>query len=93
MEQQLIKNLNEIQIGDEIIISSYSNLKYLRIVQIPKKKDGSRFKVSIKKMQRRNGNYSWTVNSFEQNIEEHNSVVYQELYGRDVFLVKRKNNN
>lgn len=90
MEQRLIKP-NEIEIGDEIIISCHSELKYLKIVGIPKKKDGTRFKCSIKQIQRTSGNYNWAVNSFEQDVQQHNRVIYQDLYGRHIFLVKREN--
>ena len=90
MNQRLIKSLDEIQVGDEIIISAYSALKYLKVVRLPKKKDSTRFKVSLKRMQRGNGNWSWTVNMFEQKTEEHNTFVYQDLSNRDVFLVKRE---
>ena len=92
MEQRLIKSLDELQVGDEIIISNYSYLKYLKIIQLPRKKDSSRFKVSIKRIQRTSGNFSWTENSFEQNTDEHNHIMYQDLYNRHIFLVKRKNN-
>ena len=40
-ELKLIK-VNELEIGDEIIISSYSNLKYLKVVKLPKLKSSNR---------------------------------------------------
>ena len=92
MEQKLIQ-VSEIELGDEIIISSNSGLKYLKIVQIPRKAESCRFKCSIKQMQRTSGNYHWTVNQFEQDATQHNHVLHQDLYGRDIFLVKRENNN
>ena len=36
-ELKLIK-VNELEVGDEIIISSYSNLKYLKVLKLPKLK-------------------------------------------------------
>ena len=39
-ELKLIK-ISELEIGDEIIISSYSNLKYLKVIKLPKLKTGS----------------------------------------------------
>ena len=36
-ELKLIK-VSELEVGDEIIISSYSNLKYLKVVKLPKLK-------------------------------------------------------
>ena len=92
MEQRLVQ-INELQIGDEIIISCYSQLKHLKIVGIPKKKKSTRFKCSIKQIQRTSGNYNWTMNQFEQDVTQHNHVLYQDLYSRDIFLVKRENNN
>lgn len=89
MEQRLVKT-DELQVGDEIIISCHSGLKYLRIVQIPRNKDSSRFKCSIKQLQRTSGSFNWTVNQFEQDVTQHNHVLYQDLYRRDIFLVKRE---
>jgi hypothetical protein len=92
MEQKLIQ-VSEVKIGDEIIISAYSNLKYLKVLRIPIKVDSTTFKVSLKRDQRNNGNYSWIVNNFEKDVAKHNDVMYQDLGGRDIFLVKRENNN
>jgi hypothetical protein len=93
MEQRLIKSLDEIKINDEIIISAYSNLKYLKVLRLPLKKDSTTFKVSLKRMQRGNGNWTWNVNMFEQDVAQHNHVMYQCLASRDVFLIKREENN
>jgi hypothetical protein len=93
MEQQLIKSLDEIQVGDELIISAYSALKYIKVLRIPIKKDSTRFKVSLCRKQRTSGAWSWTVNMFEQDVTKHNHVMYQDLCSRDVFLVKREKNN
>jgi hypothetical protein len=93
MEQQLIKSLDEIQVGDEIIISANSNLKYLKVLRLPIKKDSTTFKVSLKREDRGGPGWSWKVNVFEQEISEHNEVMYQDLRYRDIFLVKRENNN
>lgn len=90
MEQRLINSLDEIKIDDEIIISANSNLKYLKVLRLPLKKDSTTFKVSLRRMQRRNANWTWNVNIFEQDVAQHNYVIYQNLYGRDVFLVKRE---
>jgi hypothetical protein len=89
MEQKLIQT-SEIEIGDEIIISCQTELKYLKIVQIPRKAGSTRFKCSIKEMQRSSGNYNWSVYAFEQDVTQHNKVIYQDLYRRHIFLVKRK---
>jgi hypothetical protein len=92
MEQRLI-TIDEIQVGDEVIISSHSSLKYLKILRLPVKKDSSTFKCSIKRMQRTSGHWNWGINSFEQDVTQHNHVFYQNFYDRDIFLVKRENNN
>ena len=92
MENRLIQ-FNEIEVGDEIIISAHSELKYLKVLRLPRKVDSRTFKVSLRRDQRGNGNWKWLVNSFEQDVEKHNDVMYQNLGGRDIFLVKRENNN
>lgn len=76
MEQRLIK-IDEIQVGDEIIISCHSYLKYLKIIRLPIKKNSTTFKVS-------------KCNDFEQDVEKHDKITYQDLYYRDIFLVKRE---
>ena len=90
MENRLIE-IQDLKVGDEIIISCYSQLKYLKIVRIPKNKESTRFKCSIKQMQRTSGNYTWGVNCFEQDITQHNKVIYQDLNERQIWLVKREN--
>lgn len=89
MENRLIQ-FNEVEVGDEIIISAHSDLKYLKVLTVPRKVDSTTFKVSLKRDQRGNGNWSWLVNSFEQDVEKHNNIMYQNLAGRDIFLVKRE---
>jgi hypothetical protein len=93
MEQKLITNLDEIEIGDEIIISAYSDLKYLKVLRLPSKKGGTTFKVSLRRDIRTNGTWKWKVRTFEQDVTKHNNIMYQNLYGRDIFLVKRENEN
>jgi hypothetical protein len=92
MENRLIQ-FNEVEVGDEIIISAHSDLKYLKVLRLPKKVDSTTFKVSLRRDQRGNVHWKWLVNSFEQDIEKHNDVMYQNLGSRDIFLVKRENNN
>lgn len=97
-ELKLIK-VSELEIGDEIIISSYSNLKYLKVLKLPKLKTSrwgdyyTNVKCSIKQEHRvykldKNIN----INIFEQDVTQHNSVIYQNLNNRDILLVKRENN-
>ena len=96
-ELKLIK-ISELERGDEIIISSYSNLKYLKVIKLPKLKTGSwkdyytNVKCSLSKKRMKNGNFEWNVSIFETDVTKHNSVIYQDLNNRDILLVKRENN-
>ena len=97
-ELKLIK-VSELEVGDEIIISSYSNLKYLKVVKLPKLKTGSwrdyytNVKCSIKQEHHIS---KWgkqtNVNFFETDTSKHNSIIYQNLNNRHILLVKRENN-
>ena len=97
-ELKLIK-VNELEIGDEIIISSYSNLKYLKVVKLPKLKTSrwgdyyTNVKCSIKQEHHIS---KWgkqtNVNFFETDTSKHNSIIYQDLNNRHILLVKRENN-
>ena len=96
-ELKLIK-VDELEIGDEIIISSYSNLKYLKVVKLPKLKTGSwkdyytNVKCSLLKKIMKNRNFEWNAFPFEQDVTKHNSIIYQDLNNRHILLVKRENN-
>ena len=97
-ELKLIK-VSELEVGDEIIISSYSNLKYLKVMKLPKLKSNNwrdyytNVKCSIKQ-----DNYMTkygrqrSINIFETDVTKHNSIVYQDLNNRDILLIKRENN-
>ena len=97
-ELKLIK-ISELEIGDEIIISSYSKLKYLKVLKLPKLKTNNwgdyytNVKCSIK---REHHISKWgkqiNVNFFETDISKHNSIIYQNLNNRHILLVKRENN-
>ena len=97
-ELKLIK-VDELEIGDEIIISSYSKLKYLKVLKLPKLKTNSwgdyytYVKCSIKQ---KHCVSKWgkniNINIFEQDVTQHNSVIYQNLNNRDILLIKRENN-
>ena len=41
MNELKLIEVSELEIGDEIIISSYSKLKYLKVLKLPKLKSGS----------------------------------------------------
>ena len=97
-ELKLIK-VSELEIGDEIIISSYSNLKYLKVMKLPMLKSSNwgdyytNVKCSIKQ---KHCVSKWgkniNINIFEQDVTQHNSVIYQNLNNRDILLIKRENN-
>ena len=97
-ELKLIK-VSELEVGDEIIISSYSNLKYLKVLKLPKLKTNhwggyyTNVKCSIK---REHHISKWgkqiNVNFFETDTSKHNSIIYQNLNNRHILLVKRENN-
>ncbi len=40
----------------------------------------------------KNGNFEWNVSIFEQDVTQHNSIIYQNLNNRHILLVKRENN-
>ena len=96
-ELKLIK-VNELEIGDEIIISSNSNLKYLKVIKLPKLKTSrwgdyyTNVKCSLSKKRMKNGNFEWNVSIFEPDVTQHNSIIYQDLNNRHILLVKRENN-
>ena len=97
-ELKLIK-VSELEIGDEIIISSYSNLKYLKVLKLPKLKTNNwgdyytNVKCSIKQEHHiSKWGKQMNINIFEQDVTQHNSVIYQNLNNRDILLVKRENN-
>lgn len=97
-ELKLIR-VGELEVGDEIIISSYSNLKYLKVMKLPKLKTNSwrnyytNVKCSIKQEHHAS---KWgkqiNINIFEQDVTQHNSIIYQDLNNRHILLVKRENN-
>ena len=97
-ELKLIK-VSELEVGDEIIISSYSKLKYLKVIKLPKLKTSrwgdyyTNVKCSIKQEHRVSKlDKNININIFEQDVTQHNSVIYQDLNNRDILLVKRENN-
>ena len=98
-ELTLIK-VEDLKKGDEIIVSCHSDLKYLKVLTQPKPKiyqpTGRTYYGSVKCSLRRdemgNGNFKWKKRIFEQDVTKHNDILYQDLSGRDIFLVKRENN-
>jgi hypothetical protein len=88
-----VKDLRE---GDEIIISAHSELKYLRVLRDPKlSKNRVHWKTNqplykaVKCSMRIDPNLMYR--RIECTPEEHNKTIYQDLEGRTIWLVKRKN--
>ena len=97
-ELKLIK-VSELEVGDEIIISSYSNLKYLKVVKLPKLKTSrwGDYYTNVKCSTRREIFKSFHgknvyITKFEQDVTKHNSFIYKNLNNRHILLVKRENN-
>ena len=97
-ELKLIK-VSELEIGDEIIISSYSNLKYLKVMKLPmlKSSNWGDYYSSVKCSTKQDRHISkWgkqtNVNIFETDVTKHDSIIYQDLNNRHILLVKRENN-
>ena len=97
-ELKLIK-ISELERGDEIIISSYSKLKYLKVIKLPKLKTGSwrDYYTNVKCSTRREIFKSFHgknvyITKFEQYVTKHNSIIYQNLNNRHILLVKKKKN-
>lgn len=75
----------DVRVGDEIIISNHSLLKYLKVLALPKKGGGT-FKCSMQ-----DWNYSGPQRTpCQSDISKHDRTVYQNLYARDIWLVKRE---
>ena len=98
MENLKLVKVEDLKKGDEIIISCYSNLKYLKVLRDPQEKGKGynnipyykSVKCSLKKETQQVGNFSWRVTTFEDDVTKHNEVVYQDLNSRHIFLVKRE---
>ena len=99
MNELKLIEVSELEIGDEIIISSYSKLKYLKVLKLPKLKTSrwGDYYTSVKcSIKQKHCVSKWgkniNINIFEQDVTQHNSVIYQDLNNRDILLVKRENN-
>lgn len=92
-----VKDLIE---GDEIIISAYSDLKYLRVLRTPVESTTKKhWKTGVPlykavKCSLRKDDYTHSSGYHYSKIvcspEGHNKDVYQDLNGRVIWLVKRK---
>lgn len=97
-------SVEELEIGDEIIISGHSHLKYMKVLKKPvisKIKKNWRTNLpqftAVRCSIRQNNiqspyheNYFYKEYVFEQDITKHNHKISIDLEGRDIFLVKRE---
>ena len=81
----------DLRVGDEVIIPSNSNLKYLKVLRLGKKSHAC----SLQRGVGRDGlpSSSWQENTCQSDITKHNDTFYLKDDGgyRDIWLVKREN--
>lgn len=88
MEIKLI-NDSDIKVGDEIVCSCHSSLRYYKVLRVPKS-GGRYFKVSVGSEQF-GTTYKWISRKFESDVSKHNDTMYLSLCSRDILLIKREN--
>lgn len=94
-------SIEQLEVGDEIIISSYSQLKYLRILKKPEKSKTKKHwkteefvwrdvKCAInKKKVEHPYNSEIEYYRYDCDPEDLNTTIYKDLTGRDIWLVKK----
>lgn len=109
MENALIK-LEDLRVGDEILISCQSHMKYLKVLDQPRlspTKVHWNTKVPLHKAVRCSTRQDVITNTYTHNghsytrshkewiatSEDHNIRISQDLNGRQIWLVKRENND
>ena len=109
MENVLVK-LEDLQIGDEILIACQAHMKYLKVLDKPRlsatKKHwstGAPLYKAVRCSTRQNvitNTYTHNGNSYTRTYkewgvtpEDHNIKISQDLSCRQIWLVKRENNN
>jgi hypothetical protein len=109
MENQLIK-IEDLRVGDEILISCQSHMKYLKVLDQPRlsltKKHwntGLPLYKSVRCSTRQdvvttqntwNGkSYTRTSKEWKVTPEDHNIKISQDFEGKQIWLIKRENNN
>lgn len=98
----MLINIKDLRQGDEILVGRNGNLKYLKVLRPPQigKKVHWRtnqplyksVKCSVRKeeVQYQYGNRTYTKTEYVCTPEDHNTEIYQQLEGKDIWLVKRK---
>lgn len=94
-------SVDQLEEGDEIIISSYSELKYLRVLKKPelsKTRTHWRTKLPLFKSVKllackteKVGGHGYKYYGFDLDPDNLNTVIYKDLHGRDIWLVKKGN--
>lgn len=93
-------SIEELEAGDEIIISSYSDLKYMRVLTKPEKSKTKKHwrtgvplwkdvKCAIHRGTFKNPDSGITYSRYDCNPDDLNSTIYKDLTGRDIWLVKK----
>lgn len=89
----MLIDYRQLKVGDEVIISKNSNLKYIKILALPKAGTISYRcsckKETIKAKTWRGQEYLKEVKEYPFDISKHNSHYSQDFRYRDVYLVKR----
>jgi len=89
----LIK-FEDIRIGDELIIPSNSNLKYLKVLKLGKKSHACSFQKGV--FEQLGTQYFYQKEqTCEPDVNKHNATFYLKDEGgyKDIWLVKRENND
>ena len=88
----MLIRLEDIRVGDEIIIARHSGLKYLKVLRLPIKSGSHTFKCSVGDWADLNNSSGFGGTLCQADISKHTNIIYQNLYWRDIWLVKRENN-
>ncbi len=110
MENVLIK-IEDLRVGDEILISCQSHMKYLKVLDQPRLSTtkthwstGAPLHKAVRCSTRQevttstytgynNQVYTRTYKEWKVTAEDHNIKISQDLTGRQIWLVKRENND
>ena len=86
----MLIDFKDIRVGDEIIIPSNSNIKYLKVIS--KTKSGQSLKCSIGEGITGKGAYGRGRYYCETDVSKHNAIFYlrDDNGYRDIWLVKRE---
>lgn len=92
--------VKDLQEGDEIIISNWSGLRYLKVLKAPKLTGVLHYHTkaplygAVKCLVHSESKTSYMGNTYDAKVfsnQDLNTIIYKDLYGRDIWLVKRNN--